>query len=220
MRTATGRNHVYRFVMLALLLAPASAHAQADTTILKRWVGTYAEGKPLTIEFYGDTMLVVGDRYALSYRMTYDSLIATGDTSVVARYRLAMGRLLLETPDGNVVTMATQRTLGRPLWGRWVGDLDFSGTMQPVEINLNGDRTACWHPTVEDAKWASGEWERETRRVTLTWEVEEWTGIYDPQGNSLLLQPLQDSLHTGTGPSGVLRRSFRGLTTGAPGCLK
>jgi hypothetical protein len=220
MRTTIARNHLHRFFMLALLLAPASAHAQTDTTILKRWVGTYAEGKPLTIEFYGDSMLVVGDRYALTYRMTYDSLIATGDTNVVARYRIAMGRLLLEVPDGNVVTMATQRTLGRPLTGRWVGELDFAGSLRPVEINLNADRSACWHSTAEDSKWSGGEWERETRRVTLTWEADEWTGIYDPQGNSLLLQPVQDSLHTGTGPSGVLRRVYRGNVTGAPGCLK
>src|SRR5882757_2665379 len=71
---------------------PASPAQVQDTTLLKRWVGNYLE-HPLTLEFYGDTMLVVGDRHALNYRLTFDSLIATGDTNVVARYRLVRDRL-------------------------------------------------------------------------------------------------------------------------------
>jgi len=196
------------WLLAALFLGPTPATAQEpDTTLLKRWVGTYLD-RPLTLEFYGDTMLVVGDRHALSYRLTYDSLVATGDTMVVARYRLARGRLLLEVPDGNVITLAAQRTLGRPLTGRWVGDVDTSGTTIPVELNLNADRTACWH-SAPDGKWATGEWERETRVITLTWDAGEWTGLYDPQRNSLILEPLSDSTHTVKSPTGILRRVFR-----------
>jgi hypothetical protein len=204
-RRRPGPSHLLLTIML---LSPALAGAQEpDTTLLKRWVGNYLE-KPLTLEFYGDSMLVVGDRHALSYHMTYDSLIATGDTMVVARYRLVRGRLLLEPPDGNLITMAPQRTLGRPLTGRWVGDVDTSGTSVPIELNINADRTACWHGT-PDGKWTTGEWERETRVITLTWDNSEWTGLYDPQRNSLILEPLSDSTHTSKSPTGVLRRAFR-----------
>src|SRR5262245_17206175 len=83
--------------LFALVLFPGSVFSQQqDTAVLKRWVGNYLE-RPLTLEFYGDTMLVVGDQHALNYRMTFDSLIATGDTTLVARYRLVRDRLLLET---------------------------------------------------------------------------------------------------------------------------
>ena len=119
-------------------------------------------------------------------------------------------RLLLETPDGNVVTMAPQKTLGRPLTGRWVGDVDSSGTTMPVELNLNTDRTACWR-TTPDGKWMKGEWDRDTRRVTLTWEVAEWTGYFDPQRNSLTLRASADSTHSAAGPTGTLQRVFRGI---------
>ena len=214
-------NIALRCFALVIGLVPAAAAAQVpvfapppeatltvDTTLMKRWVGNYLE-RPLTLEFYGDTMLVVGDQHALSYRITYDSIIATGDTNVVARYRLARGRLLLETPDGNVITMASQRTLGRPLTGRWIGEVDSAGTYFPVEVKLNTNRTACWRKT-PDGKWALGEWDRETRRVTLTWETTEWTGFYDPQNNALQLDPVSDSTRTSTSPSGILRRILRG----------
>jgi hypothetical protein len=210
----TGKFLALSGVGLFLSLAPVTGFAQQqDTTVLKRWVGNYLE-RPLTLEFYGDTMLVVGDQHALNYRMTYDSLIATGDTTLVARYRLVRDRLLLETPDLNVITMAPQKTLGRPLTGRWVGDVDSAGTTIPVELHLNTSRTACWRKS-PDGKWTVGEWDRQTRVVTLTWDNAEWDGRYDPQGNSLLLDPVSDSTHTTNGPRGILRRVFRG--TGAGG---
>jgi len=107
--------------------------------------------------------------------------------------------------------MARQRTLGRPLTGRWIGDVDSSGTTLPIELNLNTSRTACWRHSPA-GKWTVGEWERETRVITLTWDNDEWTGLYDPQRNSLLLDPPSDSTHTTTGPTGILRRIFRGAT--------
>jgi hypothetical protein len=201
------------WILLSLLVPGSLAAQQQDTALLKRWVGNYLE-RPLTLEFYGDTMLVVGDQHALNYRMTFDSLIATGDTNVVARYRVVRDRLLLETPDLNVITMAPQKTLGRPLTGRWVGDVDSSGTTISVELNLNTSRTACWR-RAPDGKWTMGEWDRQTRLVTLTWDNSEWDGRYDPQGNSLLLDPISDSTHTTTGPRGILRRVFRGAFAGA-----
>lgn len=195
-------------LLAASAARPAAAAQQPDSTILQRWVGNYLE-RALTLEFYGDTMLVVGDRHALSYHMTSDSIIATGDTSLVVRYRLSFGKLLLETAEGNVVTMSPQRTLGRALTGRWAGDIDTSGTSQPAELELKPDRSARWH-SLPDGKWVVGEWERETRAVTLTWEDGgEWTGLYDPQRNTLLLEPVADSTETKKGATGVLRRVFR-----------
>jgi len=178
-----------------------------DTTLLRRWVGW-----PLTLEFYGDTMLVVGDHHALDYRLTSDSLVATGDTSIRAQYRLSHGRLLLDLPDGSVITMATQKTLARPLTGHWIGALDSLGSAIPAELNLNADRSACWHVT-PDGKWLQGEWDRQFRQVTMTWDNNEWIGIYDPQRNSILLRPIADSTHIPPTPGGSFQRVFRGPNT-------
>jgi hypothetical protein len=197
------------WVLLSLLVAPRTG-PQVDTTLLRRWVGNHLE-RPLTLEFYGETMLVVGDRLALNFRLTPVSIIAEGDTSFTVRYRMAFGRLLLETQAGDVITMSTQNTLGRPITGRWVGDLDTAGATQLAEVVLDPDRSAHWHG-IPDGRRSSGEWERETRVVTLTWEDgSEWTGLYDPQRNTLLLEPVADS--TGVvrrgKATGVLRRMFR-----------
>ena len=177
--------------------------------MLGRWVGIHLE-KSLTLEFYGDTMLVVGDRHPLNYRLTPDSIIATGDTSFAVRYRLAFGKLLLESGD-DIITMSRQITLGRPLIGRWVGDVDTSGTTQLAELRLSVDRSASWR-ALPSGKPEYGEWDRQTRKVTLTWtNGGEWIGLYDPTRNTLLLEPATDS--TGVvqpgGATGVLRRVFR-----------
>ena len=200
-----------RLLTLALACLPvAPLAAQQDSVLQRRWVGTHLE-RPLTIEFYGDTMLVVGDRHALTYHLTPDSIVAFGDTSFAVRYRLSHGRLLLETYDGALITMSYQPLLGRPLTGRWVGDLDTAGVRQLAEIELTVDRSARWR-TLPGGRRATGEWDRQTRRVTLTWEDGvEWNGLYDPQGNTLLLEPVADS--TGAvkpgGAAGILRRAFR-----------
>jgi hypothetical protein len=195
-------------VMSCLMATPLAA--QQDTVLQRRWVGQHLE-RPLTIEFYGDTMLVVGDRHALTYHLTPDSIVAFGDTSFAVRYRLSHGRLLLETYDGTLITMSYQPPLGRPLTGRWIGDLDTAGVLQTAEVELTADRTARWR-ALPDGKRAVGEWERQTRRVTLTWEDgTEWNGLYDPQRNSLLLEPVVDSLGVVKpgGATGILRRVLR-----------
>lgn len=196
-------------LLIALLPAPAAAQ-QPDSILTGRWVGIHLE-KALTIEFYADTMLVVGDRHPLSYHLTNDSIVAVGDTSFAVHYRKAFGKLLLETAGGDVITMSPQATLGRPLIGRWVGDVDTSGTTRLAELRLGVDRSASWR-ALPDGKQEYGEWDRQTRKVTLTWNGGgEWTGLYDPVRNTLLLEPLADS--TGAvlpgGATGVLRRVFR-----------
>lgn len=195
---------------LACLAASAAAGQQPDSTLLRRWVGIHRE-RSLTLEFYGDTMLVVGDRHPLNYHLTPDSIIAVGDTALAVRYRMSFGKLLLETADGDVITMSPQIPLGRPLIGRWVGDLDTAGTTQLAEIQLSVDRSASWR-ALPDGKREFGEWDRQTRKVTLTWaNGGEWSGLYDPLRNTLLLEPVADS--TGAvlpgGATGILRRVFR-----------
>jgi len=192
-----------RFVVLfaAGLLVPTVAAGQRDSLLAHRWVGVHL-GRGLQLEFYGDTMLVVNDQHVLDFRLTHDSLVAFGDTSVVGRYRLVLQRLLLETPDG-VVTMAFQSPLARPLTGHWQGSL---GTADGVETELviAPDGTARWRRLPEGA-WTYGEWDRETRVITFTWSDEtEWRGQYDPIGNAMLFEvTVADAEPT------ILRRVFR-----------
>ena len=199
------------FVLLLLLAFPTAATAQRDSLLASRWVG-YHLGRPLQFEFYGDTMVVVDDEHALDYRLTLDSLVATGDTLIVARWRYVMGHLLLDTPDG-AVTMSAQNFLARPLTGRWVGPLgDDDETLIEMRLYLGG--TARWRP-IDGSSWTTGEWERESRLITFTWpdpaaaddpeaEPLEWRGQYDPIGNNLLLENTVEGSH-GT----ILRRAYR-----------
>jgi hypothetical protein len=188
-------------LVLAGLLAPAGAAAQRDSVLAHRWVGVHL-GRPLQLEFYADTMLVVDDEHALDFRLTGDSLVAFGDTTIACQYRLAMGRLLLQTPVG-VVTMAVQSALARPLTGRWRGPL---GTDDGVEAELVifADGTARWR-RLPEGRWTGGEWDREMRAVTFTWADEsEWRGQYDPIGNAMLYEvTVLNSQPT------ILRRIFR-----------
>lgn len=187
------------FFLLSTATAPAAA--QRDSVLNSRWVGTY-HGRPLQFEFYGDTMLVVNDRWALDFRLTDDSLVAVGDTVIAARYQIVMDRLLLQTPEA-LVTMAPQSFLARPLDGRWLGPL---GTPDGAELELVillGGR-ARWR-RVTGGGWTEGEWDRASRVITFVWPDEtEWTGQYDPIGNALLLEQTVD----GAG-STILRRAFR-----------
>lgn len=189
----------------AVLLAVATGQPllQQEGALAGRWVGLH-RGQTLHLEFYGDTMLVANDRYALSYYLRGDSLVATGDTVVVARYWFALGRLLLETPGGAVVTMTPQDALARPLAGRWVGEL---GTPDGAEAELLviAGGVARWRP-LSGGAWAHGEWERQSRVITLVWAADstDWVGHYDVDGNAIVFA------HTvpGSRPA-IFRRAFR-----------
>lgn len=189
-------------VPLAILVTgPTPALAQRDSVLAHRWVGLH-HARPLQLEFHGDTMLVVNDQHVLDFRLTHDSLVAFGDTSVVGRYRLVLDRLLFETLD-EVVTMAVQIPLARPLTGQWRGPL---GTADGVETELiiAADGSARWRRLPEGG-WTYGEWDRETRVITFTWSDEsEWQGQYDPIGNAMLFElTVADASPT------ILRRVFR-----------
>ena len=190
-------------ILLVLLGWPAVAAGQRDSVLANRWVGTH-QGRPLHFEFYGDTMLVLNDQHALSFELTRDSLLATGDTLVTGHYRLAFGRLVFSTPDG-VVTMAHQSVLARPLDGRWTGPLG-TGDDRHVELQTFGNGAARWR-TTSGGSWTVGEWDREFRKITFTWEDEEeteWVAQYDPVGNALLFERTVPESSTT-----ILRRVYR-----------
>jgi hypothetical protein len=194
-------------LLLLLTLAAGAATrqgSQCETSLRGRWVGLH-HNVTLELEFYGDTMLVVNDQYPLHYRATSDSLVGTGDTTVTARYWFSVCRLLLETPDGALITMSSQPMLARPLTGRWVGDL---GTPDGgrAELRLSSDGKARWH-LLPNGSWTQGEWERETRIITFTWagaDTIPWVGHYDVEGNALLFD------HTVPGSrTTIFQRVFR-----------
>jgi hypothetical protein len=161
-------------------------------TLAGRWVGHHA-GQPLHLEFYGDTMLVANDVYALNYRVTPDSLIASGDTAFEVRYWFALGRLLLETSGGAVITMAPQGALARPLTGRWLGDLGTADGAQ-AELRIAASGAARWR-RLPGGPWLDGEWERQTRIISFTWAADstDWIGHYDVDGNAIVFEHTVES---------------------------
>jgi hypothetical protein len=183
--------------------ASHQASQQCETTLRGRWVGFY-HNETLRFEFYGDTMLVLNDERPLGYRATRDSLIATGDTTLIARYWFSYCRLLLETPDGSVITMASQPPLARPLTGRWTGDLGTPDGAQ-AELRLAAGGTARWR-VLPNGPWTEGEWERQTRIIIFTWANDSltWVGHYDPEGNALLFERTVANSRTT-----IFRRIFR-----------
>lgn len=194
--------HTRRFLGVLLVLSASALSAQAVPRLLQRWVGTH-QGRPLYFDFYGDTMLVVNDRHALSYRVTRDSLHAVGDTSFAVAYWFALDRLLLETLEGNIVTMAPQNKLARPLEGRWLGNPTIGE--DPVELVMYRGGVAEWRPG-PDGSWINGEWDRHSRLITFTWLADStvWNGQYDPANNTLLFE----ETYEGSGAL-FLRRVFR-----------
>ena len=198
--------HASPLVLLLALAAGVAARQghQCETSLKGRWVGLHRNG-PLELDFYGDTMLVVNDKFALNYRATSDSLIATGDTTLTARYWFSVCRLLLDTPDGALITMSSQQVLARPLTGRWVGDL---GTPDGgrAELRLAADGRARWH-LLPGGPWTEGEWERQTRIITFTWagpDTIPWVGHYDVEGNVILFERTVPDAETT-----IVRRVFR-----------
>lgn len=203
MRDSHPRRSRTVFTLGAIWLTVAAVVAtQADSRLLRRWVGTH-EGRPLTLDFYGDTMLVVNDDYALDYRARSGLLEASGDTSFTVSYWFAMERLLLRTEAGNVITMAPQGALARPLDGHWRGTAP--GSDLRIELNMQRGGIASWRE-LPGGGWVSGEWDRASRVITFTWLPDSviWTGRYDPGGNALLFDEID--LEGGTL---ILHRVFR-----------
>lgn len=207
-------------VLLTALFLPLSTAAQqhvADTgqitwvdSLQTRWVGTHL-GRPLHIDFYGDTMVVVNDRFAADYQATRDSIVVFGDTSFSVHYRFALDRMILRTDSGNVITMSAQGPLARPLRGNWFGT---PGRLRDSLIELQMDaRGAAYWRTLPRGEWIEGEWDRFSREITFTWlpdstagrpDSTQWVGMYNPVRSQLLFnETLPESGVT------ILRRFFR-----------
>ncbi len=191
-----------RPVFFLLLAATLVAATQANPRLLRRWVGSY-QGRPMHLDFYGDTMLVLNDALALDYRATRDSLVAVGDTSFAVSFWFALDRMLLQTAQGDVITMAPQDVLARPIEGRWLGTP--SDSDRPIELRMTRSGTARWRRE-PDGTWVSGEWDRVMRVILFTWLPDSvvWTARYDPGGNAMLVSDIPPD-----GGSVILRRFFR-----------
>lgn len=180
-------------------MAPASQEADR---LRRRWVGTHL-GQPLYLDFYGDTMVVVNDSAAAYYRVTADSLVVWGDTAFAVVHWFALDRLLLQTAEGNVVTMAQQDAMARPLEGRWIGGA--IGASDTLELLMRRGGVAQWRRR-PGGGWQGGEWDRTTRLIRFTWlpDSTQWSGRYDPAGNAILFDEMG-----GQPVTIVLRRVFR-----------
>lgn len=194
-----------RTLLIATLLlgTPGGALAQSGGRIAGRWVGSLHRDA-LTLDFYGDTMVVVNDVYAASYRASYDSLVVWGDTAFAATYWFSMDRLLLQTPEGSVVTMSRQNKLARPIQGLWRGT---PANRNDVTVEIRMWRGGAARRRVGTASvWTSGEWSRNSRIITFTWlpDSTAWTAYYDSPGEALLFSETTPDLG-----SLVVRKVYR-----------
>ncbi|MFQ5550700.1 MAG: hypothetical protein ACE5FJ_05635 [Gemmatimonadales bacterium] len=199
-------------IVLAVLASTSSATSAQDggrrAPLSGRWVGVKSNvpTRGFWIEFFNDSLLVVDDRYPLRYVLTPDSLIAVGDTTVIAAYERVADRLLLYTPEGLVITMSPQSDLARPLAGLWIGELGLEQNDR-AELVLFKNGAAQWR-RVPGGEWQVGEWDRTVRTITLSWEADstQWVGFHDPPGNALQFVNTLEG-----GGSVVFRKTFRQL---------
>jgi hypothetical protein len=214
----TARNTA--MVLFTVLFFPAFAPAQEQgvestpltwmDSLQTRWVGTHL-GRPLHIDFYADTMVVVNDRHVSDYEATRDSIVVFGDTTFAVHYRFALDRMIVRTDSGNVITMSAQGTLARPLRGNWFGSPLRMRELQ-IELQMNASGAAYWRSLPRGA-WIEGEWDRFSREITFTWLPDTlagrpdstlWVGMYHPARSQLLF----DSTLSESGVT-ILRRFFR-----------
>jgi hypothetical protein len=191
-------------ILLPLVLAVVVLAATSqDVGLFTRWVGTH-EGRPLVLDFYGDSMVVVNDVHVADYNVSGRRLSVSGDTSFAVTYWFALDRLLLETDAGVVLTMAQQDLLARPMFGQWVGTLSSSGA--GVELYLGRGGVARWRTAGRG--WTDGEWNRRSRTIVFTWmpDSTEWAAQYDPLGAALLFEDTEEEDGLGFA---VLRHRYR-----------
>ncbi len=190
-------------LLTALTLSVASWSAQEPHPLLRRWVGTL-NLQPLHFDFFGDTMLLLNDSRALSFFIEGDSLIAWGpDTTFTVRFWFSMDRLLVLTAESALVTMSEQDRMARPIFGLWRGN-PIGRSDEQIELSLVRGGVAAYRSQPE-WKWITGEWNRSTRMITLSWDADstQWEGRYDPEGVLLF-----DSTYAESGTV-VLRKVYR-----------
>ncbi len=202
-----------RWLALAGVLLSASlalSAIQADLRLLSRWVGTH-QGRPLHLDFYGDTMLVVNDQHTAAFTATRDSLYVvpdyfrpSQDTTFTVAYWFARDRMLLQTVDNEVITMAPQSLEARPLHGLWRG----SASRRPgrtIDLYMQRGGLAQWQER-PGGEWIQGEWTRRSRTLEFLWlpDSVRWDGRHDPGGDAI--QFLEIDPESGTV---ILRRALR-----------
>jgi len=210
---------IHAVTLLAAFLIPALLVAQddADSTVVTwqdslqtRWVGTHL-GRPLHLDFYSDTMVVVQDRLVADYFATRDSIVVIGDTSFSVHYRFALDRMIVRTDSGNVITMAKQGPLARPLRGSWLGTPALMRD-STIELYMSSLGTAV-RRTYPGGERIDGEWDRFSREITFTWFPDSaagrpdstlWVAIYAPERSQLLFNETME----GSGVT-IMRRFFR-----------
>lgn len=182
--------------LVAFTLA-SQAGVQSYDRLLNRWVGTN-QGRPWWLDFYGDTMLVVDDTLLLDYRATADSLIAYGDTTLSVAYWFVRDRLMVQTAQGDIITMAPQDPLARPIHGDWRGE--------DIRLRIRRGGVAAWRDA--GGTWHYGEWQRRSRSLTFTWLPDSvvWTAQYDPLGPALLTTVVEPDSSTRTA---IIRKALR-----------
>jgi len=190
------------FLLVLTALVAGAASFQAESRLLRRWVGTH-QGSTLWLDFYGDTMLVVNDTMVADFRTSRGRLEVWGDTAFTVSYWYNLDRLLLRTAEGDVITMAPQDSLARPLAGDWRGSA--FGSDRQIELDMRRGGVAKWR-VLPGGGWRGGEWDRASRLITFTWLPDSlvWTAQYDPGGSALIV--------IGAGPDSatvILRRAFR-----------
>jgi hypothetical protein len=169
----------------------AAPQGEQSDPLLRRWVGQY-KGRPIWFDFFGDSLLVVNDIHPLSFRFSWDSIVAYGDTSFAVSYRFSYDRLIVTTVEGTVFTMSPQDPLARPLGApsgsprpfEWIGQND-SGT---VEVQMRRGGWARFR-VAPGGSWTAGHWDRQSRDITFTWPIPppdgsaadstRWLGVYD-----------------------------------------
>lgn len=202
-RTVTLTHMRTAFLILTAVGLASTAWAQeSPAPLLQRWIGRY-DNQPLALDFYDDTMVVVNDQFAASFRATYDSLAVFGDTSFTVAYWFSMGRLLLQTRDGKVVTMSRQSDLARPIEGLWRGSSPSDGQAVVIQMWRGG---AARRRTLPEGAWIDGQWDRNSRMIQFTWRPDSttWTATYDPLGQALLFTDANPTVGTL-----VLRKVYR-----------
>lgn len=189
-------------IPIALLIFGAT-QAFAQNPVEGRWVGTHLN-HALHLDFYGDSMVVVNDRFPAGYHASPDSLVVWGDTAFAVSYWFSLDRMLLRTADGNVITMSRQSELARPIQGRWQGSPLGRGDRTIVlQLERGG---AARRRTVPVGPWVQGEWDRSSRTIRFMWLPDStvWTARHDPLGEALLFSETDEE--TGTL---ILRKVWR-----------
>jgi hypothetical protein len=190
-------------LLTALTLSVASWSAQEQHPLLRRWVGTL-NLQPLHFDFFGDTMLLLNDEKPLSFSVEGDSLIVWGpDTTFTVRFWFSRDRLLVLTAESTLVTMSEQDRMARPIFGLWRGN-PIGRSDEQIELRLRRGGVASYR-SKPAWQWITGEWNRSTRMITLSWDADstQWEGRYDPEGVLLF-----DSTYAESGTV-VLRKVYR-----------